>query len=70
MTFFNMKKSTIHKNLSNKHEAPIDQYKVKKEPYNMCRQFLPETYIHNGCIDIIKTEILWKNGYNKVIFII
>ena len=24
----------------------------------MCRQVLPNTYTHNGCIDIIKTDIV------------
>lgn len=28
------------------------------EPHNMCRQDLPSTYLHNGCIDIIKTSII------------
>jgi len=29
-----------------------------KEPYNRCRQDLPVTYLHNGCIDIFKTNIV------------
>lgn len=33
-----------------------------KEPYNQCRQILPKTYIHNGYIDLIKTEIVEKKG--------
>ena len=32
-----------------------------KEPYNKCRQYLPDTYLHNGYIDIIKTSII-KQG--------
>ena len=32
-----------------------------KEPYNECRQILPKNYLHNGYIDIFKTEIL-KDG--------
>jgi N-acylneuraminate cytidylyltransferase len=28
------------------------------EPYNQPRQAFPEVYIHNGCIDILKTETL------------
>ena len=28
------------------------------EPHNMCRQDLPNTYLHNGCIDIIKTSVV------------
>lgn len=29
-----------------------------EEPYNQCRQLLPTTYMHNGCIDILNTSIL------------
>ena len=29
-----------------------------KEPYNRCRQELPVTYMHNGCIDIIKSSTI------------
>lgn len=29
-----------------------------KEPYNQCRQIFPKTYVHNGCIDIIKRETI------------
>ena len=32
-----------------------------KEPYNQCRQNLPNTYLHNGYIDILNTEIV-KTG--------
>jgi CMP-N,N'-diacetyllegionaminic acid synthase len=32
-----------------------------KEPYNQCRQVLPKTYLHNGYIDILNTNIV-KNG--------
>tara|TARA_R110002110_G_scaffold109819_2_gene273772 strand:- start:110 stop:814 length:705 start_codon:yes stop_codon:yes gene_type:complete len=32
-----------------------------KEPYNQCRQVLPQAYLHSGYIDIINTSIL-KNG--------
>lgn len=28
------------------------------EPYNQCRQNLPETYLHNGYIDILNTNIV------------
>lgn len=34
-----------------------------KEPYNQCRQILPKVYLHNGYIDILKTNIL----FNKTI---
>ena len=29
-----------------------------KEPFNQARQYFPDTYLHNGCIDIIKTKII------------
>ena len=29
-----------------------------KEPYNLGRQQLPNTYLHNGCIDIVKTSVI------------
>lgn len=35
--------------------------KIITEPYNRCRQELPQTYIHNGCIDIFRV-ITVKNG--------
>ena len=28
------------------------------EPYNQARQYFPETYLHNGCIDIVKTSCI------------
>jgi hypothetical protein len=28
------------------------------EPYNQCRQLLPQTYLHNGYIDILKTSLI------------
>ena len=28
------------------------------EPFNRCRQILPTCYLHNGCIDIFKAEII------------
>ena len=31
-----------------------------KEPYNQCRQNLPNTYLHNGYIDILNTNIIEK----------
>ena len=33
-----------------------------KEPYNQCRQILPQTYIHNGCIDILKVDTILKGS--------
>lgn len=34
------------------------QYKDIKEPHNQVRQLLPQTYLHNGCIDIVKTSTI------------
>ena len=31
------------------------------EPYNQCRQLLPQTYLHNGYIDILKPYLLNDN---------
>jgi CMP-N-acetylneuraminic acid synthetase len=28
------------------------------EPYNQCRQLLPQTYLHNGYVDILKPKLL------------
>ena len=42
------------------------------EPYNQCRQTLPETYLHNGYIDIFNTNIIKKgtiSGDNILPFI-
>ena len=33
-------------------------YTEIKEPFNQCRQILPTCYLHNGCIDIFKPEII------------
>jgi len=40
-----------------------------KEPYNECRQKLPQSYHHNGCIDIFNTRLLKKNTIsgNKIL---
>jgi CMP-N,N'-diacetyllegionaminic acid synthase len=32
--------------------------KIIDEPYNQCRQLLPQTYLHNGYIDILKPYLL------------
>ena len=31
------------------------------EPYNQCRQVLPQCYLHNGYIDILKTSLLERD---------
>lgn len=33
-----------------------------KEPYNQSRQILPDTYLHNGYIDILNTDIIFQNS--------
>lgn len=50
---------TIDKN--NLLESTYKEYKGIDEPYNAPRQLLPTTYLHNGCIDIIKRETI-ENG--------
>lgn len=32
------------------------------QPYNICRQELPQCYFHNCCIDIYKTSVIRKHG--------
>ncbi len=33
----------------------------RKEPYNLGRQLLPDTFLHNGYIDIFKTQLVYQN---------
>lgn len=41
----------------------ISKYRNIVEPHNQCRQLLPDTYLHNGYIDIIKSStIINKNS--------
>jgi N-acylneuraminate cytidylyltransferase len=40
-------------------EPLFKEYKEIKEPYNQCRQILPQAYIHNGYIDIIKSSTVF-----------
>lgn len=35
--------------------------KIIKEPYNQCRQLLPTSYLHNGYVDIVKKETIYKD---------
>ena len=39
----------------------FDNYKDFIEPFNQARQNFPNTYLHNGCIDIVKTELIINN---------
>lgn len=53
---------TIEENILNPLFTNINyKNEILKEPYNECRQKLPQTYLHNGCIDILNTEILNNN---------
>ena len=36
----------------------IKEFNNYNEPYNQARQLFPNTYLHNGCIDIIKSKII------------
>ena len=47
--------------INNKLLPLFNEFNEIKEPYNQCRQILPECYLHNGYIDILKIETL-KNG--------
>jgi len=42
-------------NTNNTLVPPYRKINNINEPYNQARQLLPKTYLHNGCIDIIKT---------------
>ncbi len=38
---------------------PVCQsWEGRREPHNLCRQELPQCYLHNGCIDILRAEIV------------
>lgn len=43
------------------------------EPFNQARQNFKDAYLHNGCVDIVKTEIILKynllSGYNILPYI-
>ena len=39
----------------------FDKYKDFVEPFNQARQNFPDTFLHNGCIDIVKTEFIINN---------
>lgn len=36
------------------------------EPYNLGRQLLPPTYLHNGCYDIVKTSVIENNSSSGI----
>ena len=36
----------------------FDNLNGNPEPYNLGRQYLPKTYLHNGYVDIIKSELI------------
>lgn len=57
-------------------KSPAKMYRIKQdrliplfhcdfgfeEPYNQCRQVLPQFYLHNGCIDIVKAYVIKQNS--------
>lgn len=47
---------------NNKLIPTYKQYKNIQEPHNQVRQILPTTYLHNGCIDIVKTKTIENNS--------
>ena len=51
----------------------IKTHHIYFEPYNQPRQLFEDTYLHNGCIDIIKTSVITKynllSGFNILPFI-
>jgi len=40
------------------HQMLINEGKIINEPFNQCRQLLPETFLHNGNIDIVKPNTI------------
>jgi CMP-N-acetylneuraminic acid synthetase len=50
----------MYRIINNNLEPLISSCDGKNEPYNLCRQELPTTFLHNGCIDILKVSILEK----------
>lgn len=47
--------------ISNNVLIPLFQsYESIHEPFNQCRQILPQCYIHNGYVDIVKPDTLQK----------
>jgi CMP-N,N'-diacetyllegionaminic acid synthase len=51
----------MYRVLDNKLKPLFNDVDNITEPYNECRQKLPDTYLHNGYIDILNTNIV-KNG--------
>ena len=51
----------MYRVLENKLKPLFNEVDNIIEPYNECRQKLPDTYLHNGYIDILNTNIV-KNG--------
>ena len=47
---------------SNRLQPLIPKWDDMLEPFNRCRQELPQCYIHNGCIDIVKTDVVTKHN--------
>lgn len=53
-------------------ETPNYNFKVIREPFNQCRQILPQTYLHNGCIDIVRVSTIRRGSMtgNKILPIV
>ena len=49
-------------NINDGYLKPLfDKINNINEPYNRCRQDLPDTYLHNGYIDIFNVDIIKNN---------
>ena len=49
--------------IQNNHLIPyLPNHPYLIEPFNQARQNFPETFLHNGCIDIVKTNNIIKNN--------
>ena len=40
----------------------LNNFKNYIEPYNQARQIFPKTFLHNGCIDIVKTSVILEKN--------
>ena len=58
----NLSKKNLFKSWFKKRELikPVYQGKAFKEPWNKGRQYLPETFIHNGNIDVTRYKTIMK----------
>lgn len=61
VTLLDKNPQKMYKIKDNKLIPYFKKYNNFNEPYNLPRQLLDKSYLHNGCIDIIKTSILIMN---------